>query len=236
MLVRPLTTSWRWLLEMTMMFLHVTSPQPHSVFKSSHPLLVSGGSWPLGRCLPHSPSQLLASKIKQTFLSTNLACLLASERQAAGFPFHTPPFGNRFWCPKLGGGGELDYKVKIQSSSHIFYFYSNLFSFYSVKKSKCLTSLLNTPQWPKIPNPCKGCKILSGLISYDSTACSLSSSHAGLLAVTQISQAHIPFSGPLYLLLAVHGKFLSQISSWYGLLFPSPHSNTTSLVRPPLTS
>ena len=113
-----------------MLFLHATSPQPHSVFKSSHLLLVSGGSWPLDRCLPPSPSQLLASETKQTFLSTNLACLLASERLAAGFPLHTPS-GNRFWCPKWG---RVDYKVKIQSSSHIFYFHSNLFAFYSVKK------------------------------------------------------------------------------------------------------
>ena len=43
----------------------------------------------MDRC-PHSPPQLLASEIKQTFLSTNLACSLASKQQAA----RTLPFGN----------------------------------------------------------------------------------------------------------------------------------------------
>ena len=128
--------------------------------------------------------------------------------------------------------------TKSKSSLLVIYSTFTLICFHSIllkNKSKCLTSLLKTSQWPKIPNPCKGFKILSGLIFYDSAACPLSSSHAGLLAVTQTGQAHIPFSAPLYLVLAVHGTFLSQISSWYGLLFPSPHSNITSSVRRPLT-
>jgi len=54
---------------MTMPFLHVTTITPSSVYKRSHPLLVGGGgSRPLDRCPPLSP-QLLASEIKQTFLS-----------------------------------------------------------------------------------------------------------------------------------------------------------------------
>ena len=69
-------------LEMTMLLLHVDPQQ--SIFKSSHPLLVGVGSWPLDRYLPPSPTQLPAPEIKQTFLSTSLACLLAFEGQAAG--------------------------------------------------------------------------------------------------------------------------------------------------------
>ena len=37
----------------------------------------------------HPPPQLTASEIKQTFLSPNLACLLAFEWRAAGPPRHT---------------------------------------------------------------------------------------------------------------------------------------------------
>ena len=136
-----------------------------------------------------------------------------------------PPYTHLLLVIDFGaqnGGGWI---TKSKSSLLVIYSTFNLICLHSIllkNKSKCLTSLLKTSQWPKIPNPCKGYKILSGLIFYDSAACSLSSSHTGLLAVTQISQAHIPFSGLLYLLLAVHGTFLSQISSWHGLLFPSP--------------
>ena len=42
-----------------------------------------GGESAFDRCL-HTPPQLLASEIKQTFLSTNLACSLAFKQQAAG--------------------------------------------------------------------------------------------------------------------------------------------------------
>ena len=37
----------------------------------------------------HPPRQLLASEIKQTFLSTNLACILDFEWLAAGLLTHT---------------------------------------------------------------------------------------------------------------------------------------------------
>ena len=40
-LVRPLMASWRWPLEMAVLFLHV-APHPSPVHKSSHPLLVRG--------------------------------------------------------------------------------------------------------------------------------------------------------------------------------------------------
>ena len=43
--------------------------------------VVSRGIWPLDRCLPYP--LVAGSKIKQTFLSTNLASLLAFERWAA---------------------------------------------------------------------------------------------------------------------------------------------------------
>ena len=55
------------------------SPLP-TLYKSSHPLLLRGGGVSLWTDVCHPPPcQLLASEIKQTFLSTNLACLLAFE-------------------------------------------------------------------------------------------------------------------------------------------------------------
>ena len=92
MLVRPLVINWRWPLETTVLFLHVSSapaPATHSVYKCSHPLLVKGrgvGGVDLQTDVCHPPLQLPASEIKQTFLSTNLTCLLAFERQAARSP------------------------------------------------------------------------------------------------------------------------------------------------------
>ena len=90
MLVRPLMTNLK-TTEMTVLFLHVA---PSSVYKSSCPTgcqwAGSGGSQPLDRCLTLL-SQLLASEIKQSFLSTYLACLLAFEQQAAGSHIY---FGN----------------------------------------------------------------------------------------------------------------------------------------------
>ena len=44
------------------------------------------GLWTDVRYPPH---QLLASEIKQTFLSTNLVSLLAFEQQAVGSPVHS---------------------------------------------------------------------------------------------------------------------------------------------------
>ena len=100
MLVRPLMANWTWLLEMTVLFLHVRSAPPtKSVYESSYPLLfgVDGGIslWtdvchPLP---PPPPPQLPASEIKQNFLSINLACLLAFEWSAARPP--CIPFRNR---------------------------------------------------------------------------------------------------------------------------------------------
>ena len=98
MLVRPLMTNWTWLLEVTVLFLHITStPPPKSVYDSSHPLLVRVvggiGLWTAVRHSPsppptHSPPkpQLPASEIKQNFLSIHLGCLLAFERSATRPP------------------------------------------------------------------------------------------------------------------------------------------------------
>ena len=79
---------------MTVLFLYVETavsicPLPDFVHKSSCP---TGCQWGgggedrnqlLDRCLLPSPHQLLSSEIKPTFLSTNLACLLAFKRRAA---------------------------------------------------------------------------------------------------------------------------------------------------------
>ena len=61
-------------------------PLPLSLKALAHWLLgiLGWGSQPLDRCLPSS--QLPVSKIKQTFLSTNLASLLAVEWRAARPP------------------------------------------------------------------------------------------------------------------------------------------------------
>ena len=68
-------------------FLHV---DPSLCCKGSFPLIVSGGSWPLDTSAPLPPNpELLASEIKQTFLSINLASLLAFERKASD-----PSFSN----------------------------------------------------------------------------------------------------------------------------------------------
>ena len=62
---------------MTVLFLY-TVPPP-SVYKTSCPTGSQGGWWgvSLWTDVCHPPPQLPASEIKQTFLSTNLACLLA---------------------------------------------------------------------------------------------------------------------------------------------------------------
>ena len=63
-------------------------PTPDSVYNSSHPLPVrEAGSQPLDRCPPPPQPQLPASEIKQTFLSTNLASLLAFEQLDRQTPF-----------------------------------------------------------------------------------------------------------------------------------------------------
>ena len=62
-----------------MLFLHVALPLLLSI-KALAPLVASvewGSAF--GQVSTTLPQQLLASEIKQTFLSTNLACLLAFE-------------------------------------------------------------------------------------------------------------------------------------------------------------
>ena len=62
---------------------------PRSVCKCSHPLLVGGrGKSAFGQMSTTLSPQLRASETKQTFPSTNLACLLAFEQQTAR-PHHT---------------------------------------------------------------------------------------------------------------------------------------------------
>ena len=79
---------------MTMLFQHI-----HPLFclwKLSPPACQGGGQSAFGQMsatLPHS--QLPASKMRQTFLSTNLACLLAFEQQAAGSHIYTVSATNR---------------------------------------------------------------------------------------------------------------------------------------------
>ena len=81
---------------MIVLFLHLSPPLPfpHSVYLSSHPLLVGdGGSWPLDRCLPPSPQVAgIWNKAKFPFHFWVVS---------SWSPQHTPPFGNRFWAPVL---------------------------------------------------------------------------------------------------------------------------------------
>ena len=87
---------WRWLSELTVLFLHVAAPHLHPVSKSSCPLLVEGwggvGESAFGQMYAILPTKKPASEVKQTFLSTSLACLLAFEWPAAR-P-HTYSFGD----------------------------------------------------------------------------------------------------------------------------------------------
>ena len=93
-----------------MLFLHGGPPS------ACCPLIVSAGESAFGHESP-SPPQLLASKIKQTFLSTNLAFLLAFEQKAAGPYFRLQYLQTAFHfkttaaCPVLGSlrleGGEV---------------------------------------------------------------------------------------------------------------------------------
>ena len=60
-----------------------------------------GGKLTFGQMSAFFPPQLVASEIKKIFLSTNLACLLAFERQAAGLlPFNNMhrPFPRTHYC------------------------------------------------------------------------------------------------------------------------------------------
>ena len=93
-LVRPLMTN----LKMTVRFDwavfcgYPLPPHTHSVYKSSHCLLVKGGgSKPLDRYPSPSPTPVASIWNKANFPFPNLACLLALERQGAR---STASFGN----------------------------------------------------------------------------------------------------------------------------------------------
>ena len=92
-----------------------------------------GGSRPLNRHLPSPPTPMTASKIKQTFLSTNLASLLVSEQRVA-----RPHF-------RLQGHS---YKSKLVTG--IIYKFRKLMKFekskYPIKRWKLSFSLQNGPR------------------------------------------------------------------------------------------
>ena len=87
MLVRPLMTSLKITIRDDCAVSACSSPLP-TVYKCPHPLLVGreGEESAFGQTpttLSHAHPQLQASEIKQTFLSTNLAYLLAFEQRSA---------------------------------------------------------------------------------------------------------------------------------------------------------
>ena len=79
MLVRPLMTNFKMTVKSDYA-ISACSPLPQPIKALAHGLSLER-SWPSDRYPP--PSQLPASRIKQIFLSINLASLLASEWQAA---------------------------------------------------------------------------------------------------------------------------------------------------------
>ena len=84
-LIRPPMTNFKMTVRANCTF-SACSPLPWPIKAPAHWLSVGGvWSWPLDICLstPYHPSGWLASKIKWTFLSTNLASLMAFDRQAA---------------------------------------------------------------------------------------------------------------------------------------------------------
>ena len=87
MLVRPLMTN----LKMTVRddcAVSACCPSPTLLVNAFTPYL---SWWAVGlwTVVYHPPSQLLASEIRQTFLSTNPAYLLAFERRANGTPTYS---------------------------------------------------------------------------------------------------------------------------------------------------
>ena len=87
MLVTPLMTNWSWLWDdCSACYLPPPIPPPPSIKALTHYLCVGGDLW---TDVCHPLPQLLASEVKQTFLSTNLVCLLAFEQWAAGPLTHT---------------------------------------------------------------------------------------------------------------------------------------------------
>ena len=71
---------------MTVLFLHVVAPSPRPLsITALAPLVASRqGELAFRQMSATRYPQWSASEIKQTFLSTNLACLLTFEQQAAG--------------------------------------------------------------------------------------------------------------------------------------------------------
>ena len=65
-----------------MLFLHV-GPLPQTLSINAVTSDCQGGESAFGQMSSTLPTKWQPSKMKQTFLSTNLACLLAFERQAA---------------------------------------------------------------------------------------------------------------------------------------------------------
>ena len=87
-LVRPLMTNLKITVRDDCVVSACSSPHHHSIYKCPHPLLVGrqGEESAFGltpTTLSHHHPQLQASGIKQTFLSTNLAYLLAFEQRSA---------------------------------------------------------------------------------------------------------------------------------------------------------
>ena len=90
MLVRPPKTHLKLTVRADCGFcMYVSPPRLNLSVTALTPCLSGRGSRPMDRCLPPSLPQLLASEIKQTFLSTNLGCLLAFEQQAGRAHTHT---------------------------------------------------------------------------------------------------------------------------------------------------
>ena len=86
---------WRWLSELTVLFLHVAASHPPTPsLKALVPCLLGVG-WggvgesALGQIYATLPPKWPASEMRQTFLSTSLACLLAFEWPAARARTHS---------------------------------------------------------------------------------------------------------------------------------------------------
>ena len=179
MLLRPLVINWRWPLETTVLFFHVSSPNrpsaaTHSVYKSSHPLLVKGwggeggvgGSWPLDRCLPPSPP-VASIWNKANFPFRLPGLLLAFERQAARCPhaYLSITLVSLLWekTRKLGGRWEenLCRGVRVTGQHSFIRLCPHLWSYPS--HPHCLSRLYNIwvlrPSW-KIKSEFLGVRLL----------------------------------------------------------------------------
>ena len=93
MVVRPRMTNFKMTVRADCA-VSACNPLPRSIKALAHWLAVGGAAFVQESAYtPRFP----ASKIKQAFLSTSLASLLAFEQRAAG-----PTFPNRFWFPAWG--------------------------------------------------------------------------------------------------------------------------------------